>query len=521
MSNTFKPLFKTNLKIAFDFRGKKQKASLISVLFLISILGMAASALYSFIFVMGASETNTDLINVIFAMSGFASLLALTTTIPKVKTTLFGGNDYDMLAAMPIPKREILFVKFFSLYLVELFYSLIILLPAGVVCFIFDSNITHLLNTILMILLVPVFPLLLACLIGTFISVIADRYKFGNFISIFFYIIFVVLLMGSSMMTSSGEIDSLEPMFNIFKWFNPTNELLSINIPGINYLLYIVVNAVLLIGVIGLLTFFYDYIHNLLSTAKTTKRKSQQQEFTVNTHSKSLLKLEFKRYFSSKGYLLNTMIGGIMCVILMGMAAVGFFGEEIPAEETEFIRMLVPYLSLGIMCFIGMATPAGSAISIEGKNFWIIKSLPIDYKKYLRSKILLSEIVLAPFALVSSIILIVISDMSIMSILVIFVLPQLYLLSMNYISLILNTRYYKFSWSNEIEVVKQSKCVFFIMLIDFVYTVIVAALFIGLGFVIGLWAGAIAAILVTTIMVVVSRTVLYKKGPHRIANMEL
>ena len=119
MSNTFFPLFKTNLKISFDFRGKKQKASMLTILIVISLAGMAFSALYGFIFAMAAMETNTPLVNVLYMMGGFASLLALSTTIPKVKSTLFGGNDYDMLAAMPIPKKEILFVKFFSLYLVK------------------------------------------------------------------------------------------------------------------------------------------------------------------------------------------------------------------------------------------------------------------------------------------------------------------------------------------------------------------------------------------------------------------
>lgn len=521
MSNTFLPLFKTNLKIAFDFRGKRQKASMLSILIFVSILGMFASGVYSFIFVMAASETNTDIINVLFAMSGFASLLALTTTIPKVKTTLFGGNDYDMLAAMPIPKREILFVKFFSLYLVELFYTFIILLPAGIICFIFDNNVMYLVHTFLMLFLVPVFPLLLACLIGTFISVIADRSKFGNFITIVFYIIFIVLIMGVSMMTSSEEVADLDPMFNMFKWFNPTNVLLSIDIPVINYLLYVIVNVIILIGVIGLLTFFYDYIHDLLSTARKTKRKTPQKDVLVNTPSKSLLKIEFKRYFSSKGYLLNTIIGGVMSVILITMAVIGISGEDMKPEDLEIIKMFIPYLSIAIMWFVGMSTPAASAISIEGKNFWLIKSLPIDYKKYLRTKILLSEFVLAPFALVSSIILILVGEKNMVSILLILLLPQLYLLSMNYISLVLNTRFYKFSWSNEMEVVKQSKCVFFVMLIDFVYTLIIAVLLLGLGLGLGLWVGAIASISFALIITLISRTVLYKKGPKRIANMEL
>lgn len=119
MSKTFWPLFRTNLKLTFDFRSKKQKASMLSIFFVVLFAGMAFAALYAFIFVMSALETNTPIVSVLYTMAGFASMLALTTTIPKVKTTLFGGNDYDMLAALPIPKKEILFVKFFSLYLVE------------------------------------------------------------------------------------------------------------------------------------------------------------------------------------------------------------------------------------------------------------------------------------------------------------------------------------------------------------------------------------------------------------------
>ena len=52
MSNTFLPLLKTNLKIAFDFRGKKQKASMLSLLLVITVFGMLASAVYSFIFII-------------------------------------------------------------------------------------------------------------------------------------------------------------------------------------------------------------------------------------------------------------------------------------------------------------------------------------------------------------------------------------------------------------------------------------------------------------------------------------
>lgn len=519
MSNTFFPLFKTNLKISFDFRGKKQKASMLSVLILITIGGMAFAGIYGFIFAMAAMETNSPLVNVLYTMGGFASILALSTTIPKVKTTLFGGNDYDMLAAMPIPKKEILFVKFFSLYLVEFFYSVIILLPSGIICFILDNNINHLLYTLLMLFLVPVFPLLIACLAGTFISLVADRFKFGNIISVLFYVAFMVLVMSTSMLTSSGDTESMEPFFNLFKLFNPTSLLLEIKIPIVNCLIYVGSNLLLLTGVIALLTFFYDHIHDLLSMAKTNKKTSFKQELKITTPTKSLLKLEFKKYFSSKGYLMNTIAGGVLCVVMIGMMSITLTQNN--EEAMGILKGIMPYLSLMIMWCIGMTTPASSAISIEGKKIWIVKSLPIDYKKYLKTKILLSEIVLAPFGLIASTILTIFSEISIEGVTVIFLLPQLYLLSMNYISLILNTRFYKLNWSNEMEVVKQSKCVLFVMLIDFVYTAIVCALLIALGILVGLWAGVIASITFTGIMVLISRKTLYKKCPNRLQNMEI
>ena len=522
MSNTFFPLFKTNLKVAFDFRGKKKQAvALLPVLLLILLGGMFLSVVYSYIFIMSAIETNTPIIGVLYTMAGFASILALTTTVPKVKTTLFGGNDYDMLAAMPIPKKEILFVKFFSLYLVEFFYTVIILLPAGVMCFIFEQNVTYLINMALMLFLVPVFPLLLACLVGTFISVIADRFRFGNIITVLFYIAFLVIVMSSSMMTSSGETADMSPLFNLFKWFNPTNIILDLNIPVLNYVLYVTGNLVLLFVVIVLLTFFYDYIHDLLSTVRVFKKKTNNNELELKaiTPTKSLLKIEFKKYFSSKGYLMNTLAGAVLSIVMVGFLAFTFMSETDP-DSLAILKSILPYLSLLILWCVGMSTPAASSISMEGKNFWIVKSLPIDYKKYLQSKILLSEIVLAPFALISSIVLVVCSKFTIEGFVLIIFLPQLYLLSMNYISLTMNTRFYRLDWSNEMEVVKQSKCVLFVMLIDFIYTIIVSVLLIGLGIIVDLWLGAIASLAFCLLMVLISRRTLYRKCPNRIRNME-
>lgn len=521
MSKTFAPFFKISLKQTFDFRGKKQNASMITIFIVVLLAGLAFSSLYSFIFVMAALEAQTKVINVLYAMSGFASLLALTTTIPKVKVTLFGGNDYDMLAALPIPKREILFVKFFSLYLIEFFYTFIIIIPACIISFIFDQNIIYFIHTAVMLFLIPIFPLLIACLVGTLISIISDRTRFGNIITMFFYAIFLIVIMCSSMVTSSSSTASMDPLFDVFKWFNPMNMLLELDIPVVNYLAYVGTNLVLLVIVILLLTLFYDHIHVLLTTAKSNK-KFVQKEAKVNKLSRALLKIELKRYFTSKGYLMNTITGGIMCVVMVGMLLFTLIGgEETDPEFINVIKSLIPYFSLLIMWCIGISTPAASGISIEGKNMWIIKTLPINYKQYLNAKIILSEIVLAPFVLVASTILFVFSNMSVESIILIYLVPQMYLLSLTYISLILNTRFYKLQWANELEVVKNSKSIIFAMLIDFAYTLIMCGVVIALGIIFGLLVAAIAALVVTGIVLVIAVNVLNKKCPSRIEKLEI
>ena len=140
--------------------------------------------------------------------------------------------------------------------------------------------------------------------------------------------------------------------------------------------------CIILFVVIVMLTYFYDHIHDLLTTSRS-KKKQQNIEHKITTSSKSLLKIEFKKYFSSKGYLMNTIVGGILCIVMVGIMLSTLLTNEDP-EFVAIIKDIVPYLSLMIMWCIGISTPAASAISMEGKSFWIIKTLPIDYKKYLK-----------------------------------------------------------------------------------------------------------------------------------------
>jgi ABC-2 type transport system permease protein len=62
-----------------------------------------------------------------------ALLLIMFTSFMKVKGTLFGSKDYEMLKALPIKKSSILTAKLVDIYFSEFKFSLLALLPTLII----------------------------------------------------------------------------------------------------------------------------------------------------------------------------------------------------------------------------------------------------------------------------------------------------------------------------------------------------------------------------------------------------
>ncbi|MDE7264166.1 MAG: hypothetical protein K2N64_05855 [Anaeroplasmataceae bacterium] len=529
MSKSFKALLKVSLAQSFDFRRKDKikNASLLIPLALIFISGAFISTLYSLVFglalVSADGKAYLDLI--LYAMAGIASMLAIVTGMTKVKGALFGGNDYDLLASMPISKKSIIFVKFFSLYLMQAFYTVIIVLPSTIVITILGQQPIWLLDGILLILFTPVLPLFFAGIIGLFIGLFSDRFKFGNIISILFYIIFLGAVMYSSFSLNrignqeeqniSGIIHSL----TIFGWINPSTKLLGLDYVILPRLFYVVVNFIGLGFMIWIFAKGYDYFHFLMTSTRSSQvyvEKSTKQKGQF----KALLYLDFKRYFSSKMYLMNTITGGVMCVLCIVVMIVSFQSIQNP-ETITILNEISCYFVLIVTWCVGMAVPSAVAINFEGKTMWQMKSLPIQFKQYSLSKILMSYLVLAPFVLVSSVVLTIYVKKTILTIFVTILLPQIYLFSMCCLGFLINTYFYKLKWTNETEAVKNSAGMLISMLVDLFYTGILCIAFIVPGFLGYYVIGAILSLVVVIAMSFLFYFLVSKTCEHNIGAIEV
>lgn len=520
MSNTLIPLLKVSLIQTFDFRRKNssKNISLIAMLFIIILFGSCLSTIYAYMFTQFALNGEFDLVNVLYGMSGISALLSLFTAMPKVKDTLYASKDYDMLASLPIKKTNIIFVKLVSIYFRELIYSFIFLIPTTIVILVFGANPLYIIDGVLLFIFIPVIPLLVSGIFGLIISILADRFKFSNIISSVLSIAFVIgiMLMSSFLNFTEESEASFGPILAGIAWINPSTKLLNLDIVGVNYLVYVVVNVVVLAVICYVFALFYDKIHSYLQSSGS-HRKYVVKDLKQKKQFKALFLMDFKKYASSRMYLVNTLTGGVLCIVMVLILVFSFNTDGLEMD----MKVFYPFMVIAIVFSIGITTPSTSAISMEGKNFWIIKTLPINFKKFALSKILLSEIVLAPFALIASIILIVYSKTDVASNILIVLLPQVYLLGITVLGFYFNTIYYKLNWTSETEVVKNSKCVLVVMLASFAVDIVLAVLLFGIGLPFGFMYGAIAALAVTVIFTGLALMICIKKCSKNIKAIEI
>lgn len=117
------------------------------------------------------------------------------------------------------------------------------------------------------------------------------------------------------------------------------------------------------------------------------------------------------------------------------------------------ITKILPYILAGIFCL--MSTTCTS-ISMEGKEWWIAKSLPIKTKDLLDSKLLLNLSLILPFFLVSEVLLVIAIRPDFIELLWILVIPVVLILFGCVFGITVNLKMPVFDWENEVTIVKQS-----------------------------------------------------------------
>ena len=215
----------------------------------------------------------------------------------------------------------------------------------------------------------------------------------------------------------------------------------------------------------------------------TTRRgqiKVQYEKKAMRTSSQNaaLYRRELARLTSSSGYMLNAGLGLVFELVLAVLAIVK--RQELLAALTaipDLREAAAPILLLACMMVSGMVFFTASSVSLEGKYYWIVRSMPVKSEKILQAKLNLSNSLSAGPALLMMLAAALALQLPAAETVLLLACQLLFVLLTANVGLVEDLRHCNLDWINETQAAKQGAGVLLSMLLNFGFVVAVGALY--------------------------------------------
>ena len=459
-------------KIKSKNESNARKIVLPIVLALIVMLSIGS---YAVMFAEELAPKNlTYIILTIFIM--VTSLLTIIEGVYKSQGILFEAKDNDLLFSLPISKSKIFFTRVFKLISFQFLYNSLFMLPAIIVYAIYEKpNLSFYLLSLIMLVLLPIIPTIVACIIGYIIKGVTSRFKSRNILQVILTsLILLIIFYGSfNMQTMIANVTQNANSINevITKIYYPAGLYISLiqNFNILDLVSLLAINIIPAILFIYLASIFYFKITSKLgekgnNSKKGNWEKSTKKTFKAKSQLSGLISKEMKRFFSSSVFIVNAGFGMVLMLAVTIALSINFDGminsmlqgKEIEIPITE-IKAIIPKIFYGFVVFIScMTSITSSMISLEGKSFNITKSLPVKPEKILLAKVLTSNIISTPVILVCDVIFFIVFKVAIMDMIFILLASILMPIFTALVGILMNLKYPKMDATSDTEVVKQS-----------------------------------------------------------------
>lgn len=468
----------------FDSKKKKMRSKATIALYFLLFFGIIFGIFGDFIYSL-ASKLDVlftmDLDWFYFVITGmcaitFSFFLAAFLTYSSV----YEAKDNDLLLSMPIPVKYILISRIISVYGMCLFYSLPITITSSIVYLKSKDFAPFIcLSCLIWAFVVSVISFLLSTILGYIIAKISSLVKKKKLVNMLFSLAFICLYYFVNFRLNK-IVNSI--ISNAIVYGN------SIKDKGLTIYLFGRIACGDLdaifgysIACLGLLLFVYRVMTRsfgrlLVSTGKQAHIEYKEKKVAAKSQFMALLSKEFSRFASSPQYMLNCGMG----VFLMPIMAVFIFIKGAKLQEAlmkEGVGLPFTVMAIGVICILStMNDMVAPSISLEGKAFWICRSLPVSPKLIIRAKLAMQLILtIIPLALVS-VSSCIVFDCGFWDKFLIILIPIIYSVFNSLFDL--RMAFYKpdFNWTNEIYPIKQSLSVFVSLFGGWIYV----AAFIGL-----------------------------------------
>lgn len=472
----------------FKFKNNGNKFSKIFLFTFLCIILMISFGTYYYMLAENLQKVNLTYLMLALALV-IPTIFVFMQGIYKSQNILFEAKDNDLLMSLPISKGTLIFIRFLKMYLYELIYGLLFTLPA-ILVYVYFIKVNYLfyIVTLIMILMIPIIPIVLSSLIGYLIKRFSIKFKAKKLVQIIstFIMFFVILYFSNN---SEGLIENIASNASsindiITKIYYPIGAYISLvsNFNILNLVVYLIINLLPILLFVYILNKSYFMVIN--KSRSNSYSKSKEYKYDQKKIMKALVVKDIKRYFSSTVYVFNTFFG----LVLMIIATIGLctnfektieyiLSGEIPGLDINWLYSMAPKVFFLIVLVLSFMTSiTSSSISIEGKTFNISKSLPIDTKKILLSKVIFSNLLIIPVVLICDVIFFINFKLEIIDYILIILVSLVAPTISSLLGLVINLKYPKMDATSDTEVVKQSISSMISVLSGMVIAIVIGAL---------------------------------------------
>lgn len=431
-----------------------------------------------------------------FTMIGlFSIVMGAFGSVFNTYSGLYLSKDNDLLLSMPIPVRCIIASRLLSVYLMGTLYAGMVYLPAMIVYWVrATASFSVVFGSLLLFVLISLFVLTLSCLLGWVIAKISLKLKNRGILTTLFSLVFIGIYYAFYFRAQELVGYLVEHAAEIGE-----------KIRGAAYPIYLIgcvgtgdwvaelTVGLVVFGLFALTCVILSrsFLRIATATGKVVWVAYKEKTVKAENASSALLRKEFRRFTGSANYMLNCGFGTLF------LPAAGIFllikGRGlIDALNSVFEGSagIVPVLACAAACLLAsMNDTAAPSVSLEGKNLWLLQSLPVSPFQVLLAKAKL-QIIITGIPMIFFLVCTTIVTFPVAPVETVFaaVVALLYVPLAAFFALFLGLRHPNLTWSNEIIPIKQSTSVMVALFSGWGYGLVLA----GGYFLFGTYIGAIA-----------------------------
>ncbi len=453
--------------------------------------------IYNIAAMLVAAGNTAALIPLSLSLSFFATAFL---TLFRTPGAIFSCRDFDLLMAMPVTPRTVVLSKLSFVYIEMLLYSLLMSVPC-IVCYgVFAAPSVWLyVRAALLLLLAPSLGVAVGALLSFIITRISVGARFKNLLLIAGNLVLVLAIMYFSMSLSSlfGDEQAMtaaaQKLVKI-AYIHPLSTLFEsavLSSSALAALAYIAAS----VGALLLVSLLIGRAFLLINSRMNEHRRTETYRggsLRRTSPLRALYRKEMSYYFSQYMYVLNTALGTVF--LLIGGALAAIKGPAFIESLSDFggdAGALLPYIfsifAAAILFTVGLTCTTACSISLEGRSFWILQTLPVPPRVIFSAKLLTNLTLTVPAVLLAVPVACVRVGFGAAQTLALLLLGLSCAVFSALLGLSVNLKHAKFDWVTPVSVIKQSFPVF-ITVLNCMIPAIALAILGGLLGTYALWA---------------------------------